>query len=203
MEVGPDRKLRIFTIGHSTRSSEQFISLLKEFGVKTLVDIRRYPASRRFPHFNGPALRELLKGEDIEYLWLEDLGGRRYKPANEPSPNAGLKTLGFRNYADYMATNEFRAAVQELLSAAGMSQTAVMCAEKLYWRCHRRLLSDYLTAHGVAVEHIVEAGNAQPHRLTAGAVITPRASPSQKAELTVVYPVQPGGVSDRQELFEF
>jgi uncharacterized protein (DUF488 family) len=202
MEVTSTNKLRIFTIGHSTRSFEQFASLLKEFRVETVADIRRYPGSRKFPHFNGPVLRELLKAEDIEYVWLQGLGGRRNKPTSGPSPNTGLKTLGFRYYADYMATDEFRAAVEELLSTEGMSQTAVMCAEKLYWRCHRRLLSDYLTARGAAVEHIVEAGRLQPHRLTAGAVITPRLSSSQPAELTVVYPAQPSEASSGQGLFQ-
>jgi uncharacterized protein (DUF488 family) len=195
MEVGPAKQIRIFTIGHSTRLFEQVVSLLKEFGVETVADIRRYPSSRRSAHFNGPALRELLKTEDIEYLWLKGLGGRRNKATSEPSPNTGLKTLGFRNYADYMTTDEFRAAVQELLTTAGMSQTAVMCAEKLYWRCHRRLLSDYLTTCGVRVEHIIDEGKLLPHRLTAGAVIT--------AEQTVAYPAPQSEVSHRQGLFQF
>lgn len=201
MKVSPKEKPRIFTIGHSTRSFEQFVFLLKEFGVKTVADIRRYPSSRKFPHLNGTVLCELLKAEDIEYVWLQGLGGRRHKPTSEPSPNTGLKTLGFRNYADYMATDEFRAAVQELLSTAGASQTAVMCAEKLYWRCHRRLLSDYLAARGALVEHIVEAGGLQPHRLTAGAVVTPRLSSSQAAERVVVYPTQANEASCGQGLF--
>ena len=180
MEGTSGKKLRILTIGHSTRSFEQLASLLEEFRVETVADIRRYPGSRKFPHFNGPGLRELLKARNIEYVWLEGLGGRRHKTTSEQSPNTGLQNLGFRNYADYMATDDFRAAVEELLSTAGMSQTAVMCAEKLYWKCHRRLLSDYLTAHGASVEHIVEAGRLETHRLTAGAVIA--------AKCTVTYP---------------
>jgi len=202
MKVSPDKKLRIFTIGHSTRSFEQFVCLLKEFGVGTVADIRRYPSSRKFPHFNGAVLRGLLKAEQIEYVWLEGLGGRRHNPTSEPSPNTGLKSLGFRNYADYMVTDEFRAAAQELFSIAAASQTAVMCAEKLYWRCHRRLLSDYLTACGAVVEHIIEATRLQPHRLTAGAVITPRLNSSQAAEQTVVYPAQPGEASSGHGLFD-
>lgn len=172
MEGNSGKRLHILTVGHSTHSFEQFALLLEEFGVQTVADIRRYPGSRRLPHFDSAALGELLRAKDIEYVWFEGLGGRRNKMMAGRSPNTGLRSPGFRNYADYMATDEFRVEVERLLSTAGASRTAVMCAEKLYWKCHRRLLSDYLTACCVAVEHIVEAGRLEPHRVTGGAVIT-------------------------------
>ncbi|MHC4622028.1 MAG: DUF488 domain-containing protein, partial [Planctomycetota bacterium] len=149
MTTGPEESLNLFTIGHSNLSWEDFLSLLREFSINTIVDIRRYPSSRKFPHFNREVLHTLLDAEGIGYAWFEALGGRRHTAPNKTSPNTGLKSIGFRNYADYMATNEFRTAVQELLSTAASSRTAVMCAEKFYWKCHRRLLCDYLAAHKV------------------------------------------------------
>jgi uncharacterized protein (DUF488 family) len=172
MRGGSEKSLRLFTVGHSNRSFEDFLSLLREFGIQVVVDIRRYPGSRKFPHFNRAVLCNLLKAEDIEYLWLEALGGRRHTGTNDKSPNAGLKSPGFRNYADHMTTDGFREAVRELVSVAVKLPTAVMCAEKLYWKCHRRLLSDHLVAQGVEVVHIVESGRIFAHKLTAGAVVT-------------------------------
>lgn len=208
--------MRLFTIGHSNRSFEDFLSLLKVFKVCVVADIRRYPSSRKFPHFNREALLKLLSEQNIRYIWLEALGGRRYTPLeipagrradassilfltgytdkNDKSPNSGLKSPGFRNYADHMITAEFRVAVQELLSTAATSRTAVMCAEKFYWKCHRKLLSDYLTAQGVEVKHIVEAGKLQPHSLSLGAVITNDAG--------VIYPPSRLGKTQTQTLFE-
>ena len=185
------KMLRVFTIGHSNRSFEQFLSLLKEFRIWLVADIRRYPSSRKFPHFNRLTLSERLSVENIQYLWLEALGGRRHGSENNPlgdalrqkSPNTGLKSLGFRNYADYMATHQFHIAIEELLSKAVKAPTVVMCAEKLYWKCHRQLLSDYLAAQSVEVVHIEESGKVTAHKLTAGAVITMGAG--------VVYPSQP------------
>jgi len=182
MKDGSEKILRVFTIGHSNLSFEQFVALLKEFGICLVADIRRYPSSRKFPHFNRQVLCELLAAENIEYLWLEALGGRRQSGKNDKSLNIGLKSPGFRNYADHMATDEFSLAVQELLSAAARVRTAVMCAEKFYWKCHRRLLSDYLVAQGVEVVHIVGAGKASDHKLTPHAIIT--------AEAGVIYPLQ-------------
>lgn len=172
--------LQVFTIGHSNRTFEQFLSLLKEFGICLVVDIRRYPGSRKFPHFNQQAMGERLSVEKIQYLWLESLGGRRHTGEDKGSPNTGLKSIGFRNYADYMATEQFGAAVRQLLSKAAKVPTAVMCAEKLYWKCHRRLLSDYLSGQGVEVVHIEESGKASAHKLTPYAVIT--------AQGGVIYP---------------
>ncbi len=172
--------LRIYTIGHSNLSFEQFASLLKEFGICIVADIRRYPSSRKFPHFNRQDLCKLLADENIEYQWLEALGGRRHASKNDKSLNIGLKSPGFRNYADHMGTDEFRTAVQELLSAAATLRAAVMCAEKLYWKCHRRLLADYLVAQGVEVVHIVEPGKLSGHKLTPYAIAT---------ETGVIYPL--------------
>jgi uncharacterized protein (DUF488 family) len=179
MKADSENTLRVFTIGHSTLSIEAFVSLLKEFEIRLLVDIRHYPSSRKFPHFNRPALCESLKADNIDYLWLESLGGRRHAPKDHKSVNTALRSPGFRNYADYMATDEFRAGIQELLAAAQKAQTAIMCAEKLYWKCHRRLVSDYLTAQGVEVVHILDPGKTSIHTLTPEAVVT---------EAGIIYP---------------
>ena len=193
MEAGAEKTLQVFTIGHSNLSFEQFLPLLKEFGICLVADIRRYPSSRKFPHFNRQVLCKLLAAENIEYLWLEALGGRRQSGKNDKSLNIGLKSPGFRNYADHMATDEFSMAVRELLSAAARARTAVMCAEKFYWKCHRRLLADYLIAQGVEVVHIVGPGKASNHKLTPGAIIT--------AEAGVIYPYT-GTEGYAKELFE-
>jgi uncharacterized protein (DUF488 family) len=185
VKVSPWTALKIFTIGHSNRSLEDFLSLLKQFGVRVVADIRRYPSSRKFPHFNREILRKSLGAEGIRYLWFENLGGRRHKAIDKDSPNVGLESPGFRNYADHMLTEDFRAAVRELLFVTGEYPTSIMCAERFYWKCHRRLLSDYLVAQGLTVEHILDDGKLQPHGLTEGAVVT--------KEATVVYPqAQPG-----------
>jgi uncharacterized protein (DUF488 family) len=191
MKAGMNKKLQIFTIGHSNLSFEQFVLLLKEFGVCLVADVRRYPSSRKFPHFNRDALCKLLAIENIEYLWLEALGGRRHTGKNKKSPNTGLKSLGFRNYADYMTTDEFQTAIQKLLSAVTTARTVIMCAEKLYWKCHRLLLSDYLVAQGIEVVHILGPGKLSGHKLTLQAVIT-----SGKG---VIYPLRE--LSDTQKSF--
>ncbi len=188
MKAGIEKTLRIFTVGHSNLSFEQFASLLKEYEIALVADIRRYPSSRKFPHFNRPILRELLAAENINYLWLESLGGRRHSVKEMESVNVGLKIMGFRNYADYMGTDEFQLAVRDLLSAAAKSTTAIMCAEKLYWKCHRRLLSDYLTARHVKVVHVLDFDKTSEHELTPNAVIT---------ETGVVYPLPEPGDSQR------
>ena len=165
------RGIRIFTIGHSNRSFKEFLELLREFEIRALADIRRFPGSRTFPHFNRDTLDPLLKTQGIEYAWFENLGGFRHSKKDETSPNMGLESPGFRSYADYMMTAEFREAVQELLSLATRFATAIMCAERFYWKCHRRILSDFLVAHGVSVLHIIETDTVKPHSLTPGAVI--------------------------------
>ena len=183
----------IYTIGHSNRLFTDFLSLLKEYGIQLLVDIRRYPGSHKFPHFNRELLHKQLTEQNIAYLWLEALGGRRRTGKNTNSPNIGMKSLGFRNYADYMITNEFQVAVRELIFRATKSLAAVMCAEKLYWKCHRRLLSDYLFAQGIKVDHIIDTDRITTHTLTPGAVITDESS--------VVYPATASEESPENLLF--
>ena len=192
MNTKTKKTSRIYTIGHSNLSFEQFVSLLKEHKIDLVIDIRRYPSSRKFPHFNSRVMSELLAAEKIRYLWLESLGGRRHSVKQEKPVNLGLKIMGFRNYADYMATGEFHRAVDELLSAAANSRIAVMCAEKLYWKCHRWLLSDYLTARHVKVIHILDPGKTSEHKLTQDAVIT---------ETEVIYPL-PEHDDNQRSLFD-
>ncbi len=142
-------KIKLYTIGHSNRSFEELLSLLKEHGIQALADIRRFPSSRKFPHFNQGNLQRELKPYGIEYHWFEDLGGRRESyQTREESPNTALQVEGFRHYADYMQTEAFENAVDTLLTIAGEKPLAYMCAEKMFFSCHRRLLSDYLAAQG-------------------------------------------------------
>jgi len=152
----------LHTIGHSTRPLEELIALLREHGVERLADIRRYPGSRRYPHFSRDAMEVSLPERGIEYVHVPELGGRR-KPA-ENSPNTALRNEQFRAYADHMASDEFRAAVDALLAFEG--RTAVMCAEAVPWRCHRNLLSDELLRRGVEVVHIIGRGETKRHQMS-------------------------------------
>jgi uncharacterized protein (DUF488 family) len=165
-------KVQLFTIGHSNRSFEDFMSLLMEFQIRLIADIRRYPGSRKFPHFNRETLAELLSVQGIQYVWFEALGGRRHTAINEESPNTGIKSPGYRNYADHMMKDEFLTAVDELIALGIKLRTAIMCAEKFFWKCHRRLLSDFLYVQGIAVFHIIEHGTLREHKLTQGVVVT-------------------------------
>jgi uncharacterized protein (DUF488 family) len=155
----------LYTIGHSTRSIEDLIRALRAHGIQTLVDIRAFPASRRLPHFNREALEQSMQTAGIRYVWMKGLGGYR-KKSREDSPNTGLRNASFRNYADYMLTPEFEEAMQTLLSLAENSCTAYMCAERVWFQCHRMLISDWLVAHGHTVLHIDAEGAPKPHRLT-------------------------------------
>jgi uncharacterized protein (DUF488 family) len=159
----------IYTIGHSTRSLEEFLALLRRHRIEVLADVRAYPSSRKFPHFNQPTLETALSQAGIEYRWYQALGGRRHGAPQADSPNRGLRSPGFRNYADYMLSAEFRAAAADLRALARSRRLALMCAERLYWRCHRRLISDYLSAQGDEVLHIESADRLLPHQLTPGA----------------------------------
>ncbi len=129
------------------------------------MDIRRFPSSRRYPHFGGDVLARALARAGVDYLHLPEMGGRRH-PSPGPSPNAGLRSPGFRAYADHMLTEEFACAAARLLALAREAPTAIMCAEAAYARCHRLLVADYLTAQGVEVRHILDARRWQPHRLS-------------------------------------
>jgi uncharacterized protein (DUF488 family) len=163
----------VLTIGHSNHPLDRFLALLARHGVEALVDIRRFPGSRKHPHFHRDNLAAVLPKSGVEYHWLEVLGGRRHKQREE-SPNLGLENRGFRNYADYMLTDEFREGVEKLLEVARQKRTAIMCAEGLFWQCHRRLVSDFLVANGVTVQHIMPGGELRPHKLTSGAVVEDR-----------------------------
>ena len=159
----------VYTIGHSTRDFKALVSALTGHGVVTLVDIRTFPASRRLPHFNRESLENELPKHGVEYAWMKELGGRRKKILPD-SPNTALRNDSFRNYADYMMTDEFAAGIQRLLNIAAQGRTAVMCAERVYFRCHRMLVSDYLAAHGHTVLHIDDEKPApREHKMTAEA----------------------------------
>ena len=165
--------LTVPTVGHSNHPLDRFLALLARHEVEALVDIRRFPGSRKHPHFIRDNLAAALPKLGVEYHWLEALGGRRHEQRDE-SPNLGLENRGFRNYADYMLTDEFREGVEQLLEVARQKRTAIMCAEGLFWQCHRRLVSDFLAANGVTVQHIMPSGELRPHKLTSGVVIADR-----------------------------
>jgi uncharacterized protein (DUF488 family) len=154
----------LFTIGHSTRSLQELISALQAHSIKTLVDIRAFPMSRRLPHFNRESLEHALGEVGIQYVWMKDLGGRRKKSRSD-SPNIALRNESFRNYADYMLSSEFQHAMGELRTLADHSRTAYMCAERVYFHCHRMLVSDWLVAHGHEVFHIDDEKPPKPHKL--------------------------------------
>jgi uncharacterized protein (DUF488 family) len=158
----------LYTIGHSTRSLDDLIAALRAHQIKTLVDIRAFPMSRRLPQFNRDSLAVTLPAAGINYVWMKALGGYRKKILDE-SPHIALRNDSFRNYADYMLTSEFEGAVKELIALAEESPTAYMCAERVYFHCHRMLVSDWLTAHGHEVLHIDGAGPVKPHKLTSEA----------------------------------
>ena len=158
----------LYTIGHSTRSLEDLISVLHAHEIKTLVDIRSFPISRRLPHFNRESLETALPADGIQYIWIKALGGYR-KRIRDDSPNTALRSANFRNYADHMLTPEFELAIAELIRIAEQSPTAYMCAERVWFHCHRMLVSDWLVAHGHAVLHIDAERPPRPHRLTAEA----------------------------------
>jgi uncharacterized protein (DUF488 family) len=158
----------LYTIGHSTRTLEELIAALRAHQIETLVDIRTYPVSRRLPYFNRENLEKALPEAGIRYVWLKDLGGLRKKSLAE-SPNVALRNASFRNYADYMLTAQFEHAIAELIGIADHSRTAYMCAERVYFKCHRMLVSDWLVAHGHEVLHIDDEKPAKPHKVMADA----------------------------------
>ncbi len=149
----------------STRALEELVEVLKAHGIQVLVDIRSFPGSRRMPWFARDALEKSLPAAGIEYRWMKELGGRRKKQGIE-SPNTGLRNQSFRNYADYMLSEDFQPAAAELVALAAERRVAIMCAERMFFQCHRMLVSDYLTLHGHEVRHIVDTSPTRPHRLT-------------------------------------
>lgn len=160
----------IYTIGHSTRSIEEFISLLKQHTISQLVDIRSVPGSRRNPQYGQEALQESLQSNGIHYTYLKLLGGWR-RSASSPE-NAGWRNASFRSYADYMQTTEFTQGITELLELATEANTAIMCAEAVPWRCHRSLVGDALLVRDVKVHDIMSTTNAPKHTLTSFAKVT-------------------------------
>jgi len=160
----------ILTIGHSTHGADEYLALLRRHDIEAVADVRRWPSSRRLPHFNSGSLAEELPRAGIEYVQLaEALGGRR-KPLPD-TRNTGWRVAGFRGYADHMATPEFRSALGELERLAHGRRTAFMCAEGPWWRCHRQLIADALVARGWAVRHVMPDGRLEQHRLTPFAVV--------------------------------
>jgi uncharacterized protein (DUF488 family) len=154
----------IWTIGHSTRTSQEFINLLSSFHIELVADIRSYPGSGHYPHFNKELLNVSLDGNDIAYIHFEGLGGRR--KVSKDSVNDGWQHPAFRGYADYMETDGFAKSVEELEKLAFEKKTAVMCAEALWWRCHRSMVSDWLKLNGWTVFHIMGIGKGEEHRYT-------------------------------------
>jgi len=162
--------MRIWTIGHSTRAIDEFISLLKENEAKLLADVRAWPGSKRYPQFNKEALSESLHAHGIRYEHFPELGGKR--KSNPDSRNTAWRNASFRGYADHMQTEQFRKGIGRLLDAAAeVGPTVIMCAEAVWWRCHRSLIADYLKASGVEVLHILGANKVEPHPYTSVARI--------------------------------
>ncbi len=176
----------VFTLGHSTRAAAEVIGMLQEAGVERLVDVRRFPGSRRHPQFGRDALAAALAAAAIEYRHEPDLGGRR-QPLPD-SPNTAWRVAAFRGYADHMESAEFRAALERLIAGAAERPTAILCAEAVPWRCHRRLIADALVARGLEVVDLLEPGRREAHRLhpdarvlPGGRLVYPAPEPAQAA----------------------
>ncbi len=176
----------VFTIGHSTRTAEEFLALLHENGILLLVDVRRFPGSRRHPQFGSAELAGSLRAAGIDYRHEPDLGGRRHPRPD--SPNTAWRNASFRAYADHMDSPEFRTALERLLADSEARPTTVMCAEAVPWRCHRNLIADALIARGVPVLDVLAQGKTVPHALNPHAVVL--------AGGRVVYPAEGGGTGD-------
>lgn len=177
----------VFTIGHSTRIIEEFIELLKEHDIQLLIDVRRFPGSRRHPQFNKGNLEESLEDADINYRHMEVLGGRRGKPLKD-SVNDGWRNDGFQSYADHINSPDVQKVINELAELSEKIRYAVMCAEAVYWRCHRRLIADALVARDIPVYHILGPDQLNEHSLNDMAQIL--------EDDRVIYP------SNQQKLFD-
>lgn len=160
---------RLWTIGHSNRTGAEFLDLLAEYEIEAVADVRRFPGSRRSPQFANAALGASLRAKGLDYLWLPDLGGRR-RPVPD-SPNTAWRNPSFRGYADYLHTEPFGESFATLVNLVCGVRTAVMCAEALWWRCHRGLIADVLRSLGFEVIHILGPGSSAPHPYTAAARI--------------------------------
>ena len=172
----------IWTVGHSTRPIEEFVGILAAFRIENIADVRRFPGSRNSPQYGQERLAKMLDGNGIGYTWLEALGGRR-RPLPD-SPNTAWRNAAFRGYADYMSTAPFAEGFTQLLEIAGAQRTAVMCAEAVWWRCHRSLIADALCVRGIEVVHIMDAKHSTVHPMTKPARIV-------DGRLTYAGPQQP------------
>jgi uncharacterized protein (DUF488 family) len=161
--------ISIWTIGHSTRSLEEFVELLRENKVEAVADVRSFPGSRKFPHFNAEALSASLPAAGIDYVPFKQLGGRR--KVRKDSPHTVWRHEAFRGYADYMDTDDFKKGIDDLLTLAARKSTAIMCSEAVWWRCHRSMIADYLKSKDVTVEHIMSKGKTELHPYTSAARI--------------------------------
>ncbi len=180
----------IFTIGHSTRDYAEFEALLREHAVQCVVDVRKLAGSRRYPQYNADTLEQALAQVGIGYVHMAALGGRRGRslaPA-EPSPNGFWTNQSFRRYADYALGTEFAHGLQELLALSVMQRCVLMCAEAVWWRCHRRIITDYLLLQGREVRHIMTAGRSEAAHCTPGAEAQPAAKNEAQDELRLIYP---------------
>lgn len=173
------------TIGHSTRTVDELVSLLGEAGADTVIDVRTIPRSRTNPQFNGDVLPDALGRSGIGYRHIRRLGGLRgHRKDLGPSPNGFWENTSFRNYADYAMTADFRAGLADLRSAADRHTCALMCAEAVWWRCHRRIIADYLMAGAEPVVHILGHGHLDPARMTPGA--------RKQEDGALIYPAEQG-----------
>lgn len=159
----------IWTIGHSTRPIEEFLGLLTGARIKVIADVRSFPASRKYPQYGKEALAAMLATHAIGYDWLQALGGRRR--ASPDSPNTVWRNASFRGYADYMSSTEFEHGLDQLVEVASKARTAMMCAEAVWWRCHRSMIADALCVRGIEVVHILDAKHSMVHPMTAPARI--------------------------------
>lgn len=173
----------VCTIGHGGRSIDEFVGLLQGNGIRNVADVRKLPGSNRYPQYNRDTLRQTLAGYGIAYCHIPGLGGLRGRtPDIPPERNALWRNRSFHRYADYMSTQDFASGLAVLLSAARQTPTTVMCAETLWWRCHRRLIADALTVYGLPVVHILSLHRNEPAALTPGAIILP--------DRTLAYPAK-------------
>jgi uncharacterized protein (DUF488 family) len=185
-------RLPLYTLGHSTRSLEELVAVLREWKVSTLVDIRKFARSRTNPQFDGDELALRLPERGIAYVPITALGGRRGKSTSaDPSRNAGWQVSAFHNYADYAETEAFAQALEQLLSLAAQSTCAVLCAEAVWWRCHRRIVADYALLRGLEVFHIFDRAKAQPAERTPFARLDRRRG-------TLRYPAEPESAGAEQ-----
>lgn len=169
----PQTERTLYTIGHSTRTAEELIGMLQQAGVTRLVDIRTIPRSRTNPQFNQDALPLTLASAGMAYLQLAALGGRRNKQQTSTGANAGWTVQAFQNYADYAETPAFRSGLGELLQLAARETCAIMCSEAVWWRCHRRIVTDYALVHGRPVVHLLSETKSEPAKLTPFAAVAP------------------------------